>query len=307
MNNLKTYEGFFDVFKKSQKVDDIRKELLKDLEEKFYPNSDKYHIVTIHSSDIRFILEYRITIHSHGQRNNWVGLQDVFNISLEKKKNIFVCTIKISREHNYRYHSKLFDRESIASEEVSININSIEKLPQIINQIQSESSKLYNKIKSNSEIKKKSEEIIDNIKNYETRRAQEQKDALERHLKFIQERDKYKNNLLKEFDIDNVESLVLDLKDESNDVRTEVIEIENRIYFRIYLSYIIDSDDEYGFGIKSRIICNDFIKRYKSEYGDEYNIKTYFGSEGILIDFKLGEYPNELKDFSSWGGAPKAQ
>ncbi len=279
----------------------IYKELLKDLEEKFWPG--KYHIETKHSSDIRFALGYRITLHGHGQRDNWVGLQDVFNISLEKKKNIFVCTIKISREHNY----KVFGRESIASEEVSININAIEKLPQIINQIQSETSKLYNKIKSNSEIKKKSEEIIDNIKNYETRRAQEQKDALERHLKFIQERDKYKNNLLKEFDIDNVESLVLDLKDESNDVRTEVIEIENKIYFRIYLDYIIDSDDEYGFGIKSRIICNDFIKRYKSEYGDEYNIKTYFGSDGIHIDFKLGEYPNELKDFSSWGGAPKAQ
>lgn len=302
MNNLKTYEGFFDVFKKSQKPEDIRKALTKDLEEKFSRHYDengvwdgRYHFNLKQSTDTKFILEYRLDISKFGHRHESIFLQDVFTISLEKGKKM-TCTIKISREHNYDHSRpivKKFNREVIKSDEVTININPVEKLPQIVNQIQSETSKLYDKIKSDT--KKVADEIIDNIRNVEKKQEEVKKDILAKELKFKEDREKYKENLLKKFDIDNVRDLVLDLKDEFNDVLTDVFDLDDKIYFQIRVSGLIDSDDKYNLGIKARTICNDFIKRYKSEYGDEYNLKVDFNPNVFYIDFELGEYPNELK------------
>jgi hypothetical protein len=302
MNNIKTYEGFLDVFKKSKKPDDIRKALTKDLEEKFSSHYDvngnwdgRYHFNLKQSTDNKFILEYRLDISKFGPRHDCILLQDVFTISLEKGKKM-TCTIKISREHNYDHGMpiiKKFNREVIQSEEKIININPVEKLPEIINQIQSETSKLYTKIKSDT--KKVADELSDNIKNVEKKEEEMKKDILAKELKFKEDREKYKENLLKDFDIDNVRDLVLDLKDEFNDVLTDVFDLEDKIYFQIRVSGLIDSDDKYNLGIKARTICNDFIKRYKSEYGDEYNIKVDFNPNEFYIDFELGEYPNELK------------
>jgi len=312
MNNIKTYEGFLDVFKKSQKPDDIRKALTKDLEEKFssYYNENgvwngRYHFNLKESTDNKFILEYRLDISKFGYRQDSIFLQDVFTISLEKDKKI-TCTIKISREHNYDYNIPIvgkWNREVIKSEEKVININPVEKLPQIINQIQSETSKLYDKIKSDT--KKVADELSDNIKNVENKMAEVKKDILAKELKFKEDKEKYKESLLKDFDIDNVKDLVSDLKDEFNDVLTEVFDLEDKIYFQIRISGLIDSDDKYNLGIKARTICNNFIKRYKSEYGDEYNIKVDFQPNIFYIDFELGEYPNELK--KSFGVRSRSQ
>lgn len=309
MNNIKTYEGFLDVFKKSKKPDDIRKALVKDLEEKFSSHYDengvwdgRYHFNLKQSTDTKFIVEYRLDISKFGPTHDSILLQDVFTISLEKGKKM-TCTIKISREHNYDYNIPIirkFNREVIQSEEKVININPVEKLPQIINQIQSATSELYTKIKSDT--KKVADELSDNIKNVERKHAEMKEEALAKSIKRKEDREKYKEDLLKKFDIDNVKDLVLDLKDEFDDVLDEVVELEDKIYFRIRVGNRglphskIDSDDKYNLGIKARTICNDFIKRYKSEYGDEYNIEVDFQPNEFYIDFELGEYPNELKE-----------
>jgi hypothetical protein len=48
--------------------------------------------------------------------------------------------------------------------------------------------------------------------------------------------------------------------------------------------------------LKKKIICNEFIERFLSEYGEECDVKTRFEGEVFHIEIKVAELPDELKD-----------
>ena len=291
MNTIKTYEGFFDVFKKSQKPEIIIDHFVEDLKTSV---EDNY----IQKGGNK--VTYRINAFITGTRFNTNFVQDLINVELDKNKKNISCKISISREHNFNTRPQ--ERERIGYEESTFNINPVEKLPNIISQIKSEINKIHEKIKNGT--KDESETIINNIKNKEKIEQERQENHLKNLLKIKEEKEKYVQKLLKEFDVENVESIALDLKDDFQEVDFETIEDGGKIYYLISVGYQNDTKDPYNLGLESRIACNDFIKRYKSEYGDDYKIEVNFYHNKFYIRFELGEYPKELVT-KFFGGAPK--
>lgn len=300
---MKTYEGFLDIFKKkSASTQDILETLKADIEKKYY-NTD-YHINIKKSIEDNFILVYRLNITSYGEGilQNWVGLQDVFTITLDKNKKdkLFNCVINISREHNYDVNNPLRGlnrRKVMSSKEVSVNVNFIE-VSKIVETIQSETSKLYNKIKTETKIE--ADKISSFINNIESIHKAVQDKKLQDALSAKEKRDKWKEKLLKDFDIDGVEDLVLDIKDEFDDVETRVFDEGGGIYYEILISNFIHSGDRYKLGLEIRKTCSDFIKRYRAAYGDEYDMDINISANLVYIRFLLGKYQDS--DYSGKKG-----
>jgi hypothetical protein len=281
MKTIKTYEGFFDVFKKSQKPEIIINHFVDDLKTSIEDNyiQKRGNKVT-----------YRINAFITGHRFNVNFVQDLFNVELDKNKKNISCKISISREHNFNTRPQ--ERERIGYEENTLNINPVEKLPNIINQIKSEINKIHEKIKNST--KDESEIIINNIKNKEKIEQEKHENYLKNLVRIKEEKEKYVQKLLKDFDVENVESIALDLKDDFQEVDFETIEDGGKIYYLISVGYHIDAKDPYNLGLESRIACNEFIKRYKSEYGDDYKIEVNFYHNKFYIRFELGEYPKSF-------------
>lgn len=280
MNTIKTYEGFFDVFKKSQNPEIIINHFVDDLKKSIGDNyiQKRGNKVT-----------YRVDVFTTGFRFNTSFVQDVINVELDKNKNIS-CKISISREHNF--NTRIQERKNIGYEETTFNINPVDKIPNIIDQIKSEINKIHEKIKNGT--KDESENIINNIKNKEKIKQERHENYLKKLLKIKEEKEKYIQKLLKDFDVENVESIALDLKDDFNEVIFETIEVDNKIYYQISGDIHSTSKDSYNLGIEARISCNEFIKRYKSEYGDDYKIEVNLHHNKFYIRFELGEYPKHL-------------
>lgn len=303
---IKTYEGFLDVFKKkSASTQDILEALKVDIEKK-YSNTD-YHINIKKSVKNNFILVYRLNITTYGEGflQNWVGLQDVFTISLDKneKDKLFNCVINISREHNYDINNPLRgglnSRKVMSSKEVSVSVNFTE-VSKIVESIQSETSKLYNKIKT--ETKLEADKISAGIKNIESIRKAAQDKKLQNALSAKEKRDKWKEKLLNDFDIDGVEDLVLDIKDEFEDVETRVFDEGGGVHYEIQISNFIHSSDKYKLGLEIRKTCSDFIKRYRAAYGDEYDMNVNISANVVYIRFFLGEYRDSDEIYSGKRG-----
>ena len=298
MNNLKTYEGFLDVFKKSQKPSDICAGLIDFLKQK-YTDSSRWNIKPENFGENVSKVTYRITLIKSGSRLMPTGgelfLQDVFNIEIKKDKKNLICKIKIERDHNCDMKRGIlisWKRLNIETFEKLININPVEKLPKIVDQIHSEISKHYELLKNST--KEESEKIINYIKNKDKVDVENTQNRLKKELQFKKDKEEYKQSLLKDFDVDNVESIALDLKDDFHDVNFETIEDSGKIYFEISGGGHLTAKDPYNLGLETRISCNDFIKRYKSEYGDDYKISVDFINNRFYIRFELGEYPKSF-------------
>lgn len=289
--NLKTYESFFNFFKKSQSPLNICKSLAEDLKNKFaYVRNIKIEDFTEKSSKV----SYRFIISSINLNNT---IQDLFYIKVKKNQKL-TCQIKIKREYISKSTSRPDQIKTIQIKDIEkiFNINSKE-IEQIVQQIQSETTNLYNELKADTD--KNIDELIDSIKEKDKKEQQVKyrnlQDKINKELQFKKERDEYKQSLLKKFDIDNIESLVLDFKDEFHDVTTKVLDFQDKIYFEISAGNYIGKEDPYNIGLGSRITVNDFIKRYKSEYGDDYKIEVNFINNMFYIRFEIGEYTKELQ------------
>jgi len=289
-NNIKTYEGFLDIFrKKSVNVQDIL-ELLKVEMGKKYSNVFFSVGWSIRNS---CKLKCRLNISTYGdsQRGNWVGLQDVFNISLDKKGKLFDCVIKISREHNYdidRPLTRLFERKVIGSGEVSFSIDLLE-VSKVVEKIVGEISKLYDKVKS--ETREEAGKVSAGIKNIEKIRKDYQEKKLKDALSIKERREKWKEKLLSDFDIDGVNDLVVsEFGDEFDDVETRIYDEGGGVYYEIQISNFIRSGDKYKLGLEIRKVCSDFITRYRAAYGDDYDMDVEVSVSVVYIKFFLGEY-----------------
>ena len=295
-NNIKTYEGFLDIFRKSANVQDILELLKVEMGKKYSSTEDRFQVKKS-VKDRSFLLVFRLNISTYGEGHsgNWVGLQDVFTISLDKKGRLFDCVIKISREHNYDMDEpfkRLLFREVIGSGEVSFSIDLLE-VSKIVEKIGSEISKLYNSVKSETEVE--AGKVSAGIKNIEKIRKEYQEKILQDALNIKKNREKRKEKLLSDFDIDGVEDLVLEFKDEFDDVETRVYDDDNGVYYEIQISNYIRSGDKYKLGLEIRNVCNEFITRYRAAYGDDYDIDINIGASVVYIKFFLGEYADSDK------------
>ena len=301
MDTIKTYEGFLDIFRKSANVQDILEALKVDMCEKYSSTEDRFQVKrSVKDRSFLFIFRlnistYDISMYGMGHSGNWIGLQDVFTISLDKKGRLFDCNIKISREHNYNVVnplSKLLSREVIGSDEVSFSIDLLE-VSKIVEKIGSEISKLYNSVKSETEVE--AGKVSAGIKNIEKIRKEAQEKILQDALNIKKNREKRKEKLLSDFDIDGVEDLVLEFKDEFDDVETRVYDDDGGVYYEIQISNYIRSGDKYKLGLEIRNVCNEFITRYRAAYGDDYDIDINIGASVLYIKFFLGEYADSDK------------
>ena len=296
MGTIKTYEGFLDIFRKSANVQDILEALMVDMGKKYSSTEDRFQVKkSVKDRSFLFVFRLNISTYGLGHSGNWVGLQDVFTISLDKKGKLFDCNVKISREHNYDVDDpfkRLLFREVIGSGEVSFSIDLLE-VSKIVEKIGGEISKLYNKVKSETE--EEAGKVSAGIKNIEKIRKEYQEKVLQDALNIKKRREKWKEKLLSDFDIDGVEDLVLEFKDEFDDVETRVYDDDGGVYYEIQISNYIRSGDKYKLGLEIRKVCNEFITRYRSAYGDDYDIDINIGASVVYIKFFLGEYADSDK------------
>jgi hypothetical protein len=295
MINIKTYEGFFDIFRKSKNPKDITTALIEDLKNNVA--SIKNDNSTKNNSEI----SYTITIFKSNNIPSKLLLKDIFTINISKGKDV-TCKIRIDRIHkNFSLRSDILElrgekegEHKIKTIEKTFNIKPSQKIEQIIQQIKSDISSLYEQFKIYA--KSKSDEIISSIKKIDKLSNDSLMSEINKRLEIKKNREEYKKQLLKEFDIDNVESLILDLKDEFYDVTTRVFSRsgirsnDEKIFFEISGSKHFE---ERNVGLKTRIKCNEFIERYRSEYGDKYRIDVQI-IDRFYIQFEIGDYPKEL-------------
>jgi hypothetical protein len=294
MINIKTYEGFFDVFRKSKNPKDITTALIEDLKNNVDSIKNDNNSTKKNSE-----ISYAITIFKSNNIPSKLLLKDIFTIKISKGKDV-TCKIRIDRIHkNFDLRSDIIElrgekegEHKIKTIEKTFNINQSQKIEQIIQQIKSDTHSLYEQFK----IYAKSDEIISSIKNIDKLSDDSLMSEINKRLEIKKNREEYKKQLLKEFDIDNVESLILDLKDEFYDVTTRVFSRsgirsnDEKIFFEISGSKHFE---ERNVGLKTRIKCNEFIERYRAEYGDKYKIDVQI-TDRFYIQFEIGDYPKEL-------------
>jgi hypothetical protein len=259
--------------------------------EKYSSDEKRFQVGKLVKDSFELVFRLNICSYGDGYAGNWIGLQDVFTISLDKKGKLFDCVIKISREHNYdidRPLRSLFKRKVIGSSEVSFSIDLLE-VGKVVEKILGEISKLYDKVKTATS--EEAGKVSAGINNIEKIRKEYQEKILKDTLSIKEKRDKWKEKLLSDFDIDGVNDLVVsEFGDEFDDVETRVYDEGGGVYYEIQISNFIRSGDKYKLGLEIRKVCSDFIKRYSAAYGDDYDMDVDVSASVVYIKFFLGEY-----------------
>lgn len=280
---IKTYEGFLDVFKKKQSINDIYNAL----EDKIKSNETNIGI----KRHPEFI-SYKNTIYSgeDSLSRKQCKIQDIFFIRLKENKRKINCEIEINRENNFKS-----SKERMAEISEKFEINATEKIEIIIKEILSEVNALNFRFKTEENYK--TTYIITLFENENENKVKDRKLSDEKRREFYKKVEDWVNSKFKELDMDNIKDMIDSyLRDDFEDIKFDNYDdTDGGLYINIRGNQR-EPDKSRIEHLKKKIVCNEFIERFLSEYGEECEVKTKFEGEGFQIQIKVAELPKELSD-----------
>jgi hypothetical protein len=290
---IQTYEGFLDVFKKKKSINDIYNALENKIESKS---------INIGIKRDPKVLKYRNTIYviygnDWGEEKSDLNkklIQDIFFIRLKEIKKKLNCEIEINRSHNFK-NILSSERELISKESEEFEINATEKIDTIVNNILSKINTLYFKFKIDSQ--ESTAYIIELLKIHIKENSEKSELQSDKRKEFYKKVEDWTDSKFKELGMNNVEDIIDSyLRDDFEDIKfNNYLYTDGGLYIHITGTQR-EPDKSRIEHLKKKIICNEFIERFLSEYGEECDVKTRFEGEVFHIEIKVAELPDELKD-----------